>query len=204
MRIFNKYSINIKIIFGLLIISFIINIYQGIEIKKYEDLSLNLEKTVSSLQKDLVEKTKTDSFEESATLTYIQISGEVKNPGVYQFNSSIKVFKIIEKAGGLTKDANVENINLVKTAYDGDKIYIPNKDDTTTDQISSSQDEYVNINKASKEKLMTLEGIGKAKASAIIKYRETVKRFSSKKDILEVSGIGPAIYDKIKNSIRVN
>lgn len=204
MKLFNKYSVNTKTIFILLLVSLIINIYQGVEINKYEDLSLNLEKTINDLQNDLIEENEHNSSDENIDLTFIQVAGEVRNPGVYQFDSAVKVFKIIEKAGGLTEDANVENINLVETAYDGDKIYIPNEDDIVKNQISTSQGEYVNINKASKEELMALQGIGEAKASAIIKYRETVKRFNSKEDILEVSGIGSAVYDKIETSIRVN
>ncbi len=204
MRIFNKYSVNIKIVFVLLIISLMINIYQRVEIKKYESLSLSLEKTISDLQNDLIEKNEADSSDVNKALTYIQITGEVKSPGVYQFKTPIKVFEVVEKAGGLTERANLNSINLVKTAYDGDKIYIPNQEEMEDNTMEIIKNKYIDINKASKEELMTLQGIGEAKASAIIKYRETVRRFSSKKDILEVSGIGPAIYDKIEASIRVN
>ena len=60
-----------------------------------------------------------------------------------------------------------------------------------------------NINKASKEELMTLTGIGESKAIAIIKYREDNNGFKDISEIMNVSGIGEALYNKIKDSITV-
>ena len=61
----------------------------------------------------------------------------------------------------------------------------------------------ININKASKEELMTLTGIGESKAIAIIKYREDNNGFKDISEIMNVSGIGEALYNKIKDSITV-
>ncbi len=60
----------------------------------------------------------------------------------------------------------------------------------------------VNINTASQKELMTLHGIGEAKAKAIITYR-TKTRFKQIEDIMQVKGIGQAIFDKIKNDITI-
>lgn len=61
----------------------------------------------------------------------------------------------------------------------------------------------LNINTASAEELSTkLKGIGKAKAAAIIEWRETNGKFQSLEDIDEVKGIGPAILEKNKALIR--
>ncbi|MCI7411802.1 ComEA family DNA-binding protein [Helicobacter bilis] len=60
----------------------------------------------------------------------------------------------------------------------------------------------VNINTASQKELMTLNGIGEAKAKAIIEYR-TKNRFKKIEDIMQVKGIGQAIFDKIKKDIVV-
>lgn len=61
----------------------------------------------------------------------------------------------------------------------------------------------ININTATKAELMTLAGIGEAKANAIIDYRNENGNFTSIEEIMNVSGIGEKIYDKIKNRITV-
>ena len=61
----------------------------------------------------------------------------------------------------------------------------------------------VNLNRASKEDLMSLPGIGEAKAEAIIKYREEVGWISSTDEIMNISGIKNKIYDRISDLIEV-
>ncbi len=83
-----------------------------------------------------------------------------------------------------------------------------NDSNKTNDKTSSSNDEVkvtgkVSINTASKEELMTLSGIGEAKAGAIIEYREKNGNFASIEDIKNVSGIGDAIFEKIKDNITI-
>lgn len=83
-----------------------------------------------------------------------------------------------------------------------------NKNDNTKSNSSSSKetdlkDAKISINNASKEELMSLSGIGDAKADAIIAYRQENGLFKSIEDIKNVSGIGDAIFEKIKNNITV-
>lgn len=61
----------------------------------------------------------------------------------------------------------------------------------------------ININTANKEILTTLTGIGEVKAQAIIDYREMYGPFSAPQEILNVSGIGTATYESIKDHIVV-
>lgn len=78
-------------------------------------------------------------------------------------------------------------------------------DDTISNYEKEDEEErkdLVNINTASKEQLMELNGIGESKADAIIEYRQNNK-FKNIEDITNVSGIGQALYEKIKDSIRV-
>lgn len=75
-----------------------------------------------------------------------------------------------------------------------------NKEDNTS---SNEDDSKININTATKDELMTLNGIGDAKAAAIIEYREQKGLFSSIEDIINVTGISETIYDKIKDNIKV-
>lgn len=61
----------------------------------------------------------------------------------------------------------------------------------------------VNLNTATAEELESLPGIGASKAQAIIKYREEVGAFSKIEDLMEVTGIGEALYEKVKEYITV-
>jgi competence protein ComEA len=183
-----------------LFLSIIMNVYLLNETKKFKELSIQLQNDNERLRSDLLHNNR--DIDDNMSV-FIHISGEVNDPGVYEFKKSKKLFEIIEKAGGFSDKASVENINLVRTVYDGEKVYIPNKNERVI-STSTEKEKYININNASKKVLMDLNGIGEAKAKAIIDYRENVSRFSAKEDILEVSGIGPAIYDKIVASIKVN
>lgn len=68
---------------------------------------------------------------------------------------------------------------------------------------SSEKVGMVSLNSASKEELMSLSGIGDAKAAAIIKYRSENGGFKTIEEVKNVSGIGDAVYEKIKNNITV-
>ena len=74
-----------------------------------------------------------------------------------------------------------------------------NSDNSNNKVIAAS----ININTATIEQLMTLTGIGEAKAKSIIKYREENGKFNVIEDIIKVSGISETIFSKIKNNITV-
>lgn len=72
------------------------------------------------------------------------------------------------------------------------------KEDESENQTINDK---VSINTATKEELMTLTGIGEAKADAIISYRNENGLFENIEDIKNVSGIGDSIFEKIKDNI---
>lgn len=75
-----------------------------------------------------------------------------------------------------------------------------NKDDNV---LESTKDELISINNATKDELMTLSGIGEAKAEDIIEYRSANGPFKKIEDLMNVSGIGESIYNKIKDYIKL-
>ena len=105
----------------------------------------------------------------------VYITGEVKNPGVYYIDENWRLDDLIKECGGLTEDADLSEINLAEKLNDSDKIDIPKivlEESIETDNETTSEDEgLININKASKEELKTLNGIGDTLADNIIEYR---------------------------------
>lgn len=160
------------------------------------------------------EETKEDSNQTQASETIkVHIAGEINKEGVYEVNNGDRLDDLVKRAGGLTKDANSKKINLAMKLEDQMKIYIPSiydfEDETssTNDNLlisdkPSTEIEKININKASKEELMTLPNIGEKRANAIIEYREN-SPFEKIEDIKNVTGIGEKFYQSLKDLITV-
>lgn len=96
---------------------------------------------------------------------------------------------------------NTTSYNIEDCVEKKESIITPS--DTNNEKESEEENSLVNINTASKDKLMELNGIGEVKASAIITYRNTNGKFQKIEDILNVSGIGDAVFSKIKDFITV-
>ena len=150
----------------------------------------------------------------------VYITGQIKKEGVYYLDEGARLFNLIDLAGGLLDTADTDKINLAQKINDSDKIIIPKKvekteevDDETLDfdsDISISDEDIedinsdkVNINTASESELKTLNGIGDSTARKIVEYRQT-KKFDSIEEIMNVSGIGNAKFESIKENICVN
>ncbi len=131
----------------------------------------------------------------------VDIKGAVKNPGVYETSADERVVDIIKKAGGLEIDADPSKINYAQRVEDEMVILVPKVGEMAEGNLTQSQPMKININKASKEELETLSGVGPSKAEAIINHREEEGLFKSVEDILNVTGIGEKMYEKIKDEI---
>lgn len=149
----------------------------------------------------------------------IYICGEVKAPGVYYVPTHAIINDVIEKGGGFTDEANQMAINLASQIVPNEKIIVPkvgeeidklmdsydNRERIESNSVSSqaiiSQNTLINLNTATKQQLMTLNGIGEVKAMAIIAYRQEKGIFSSVDEIKNISGIGGKTFEKIKQFI---
>ncbi len=152
--------------------------------------------------------------EETALPFYVHICGEVVSPGVYELKEGSRVFQAIEKAGGITDQAAAEYLNMAEQVKDGMKIVVPGKEEVEAAKARGEislqaeaslnvQKTKVNLNTATKEELMTLRGVGEAKAADIVKYRESHGGFQKIEDIMKISGIKDAAFQKIKDDITV-
>ena len=134
----------------------------------------------------------------------VYIVGEVVNPGVYNVTEGSRVYDVVSMAGGLTENAALEYINLAGRVSDEEKIIVYSLEQVLNGEVMADEESaLININKATKEQLMTLPGIGESRAEAIIKYREDNGGFASKEDIMKVSGIKEAAFSKIEDFITV-
>lgn len=147
----------------------------------------------------------------------IHITGEVNYPGVVVLKEGARIVDAIEAAGGEKYEADLNRMNLAYVLNDGEKIYVPNKNDNNTvgdyitvekadNTLSLSReqgDTIVNINTATMEELVKLPGVGEAIANKIIAYRKENGKFKDPEDIKNVPGIGNSKYENIKNMIKV-
>ena len=192
----SKFVFKILVILGIIIVSAVVNFRQN-----HSD-EIDLNKVDAGSETTAQETADSEKY-------YVDISGEVKNPGVYQVKKKTRLVDLIEKAGGLTPKADLDAINQAAFVEDGSKVIIPSKNSTSegsaeTGETSSgiTTSGKVNINHASQDELMTLPGVGAVIAQRIIEYRSG-SRFGSIEDIKNVKGIGDATYEKLKDLIAV-
>lgn len=132
---------------------------------------------------------------------YVYVCGAVVNEGVYELPEGSRVYEAIEMAGGFTEDAAGSQINQAEILTDETRLYIPTAEEMQGRQ--AQQDGKVNLNTASKEELMTLPGVGEAKASQIIDYREEHGHFREIEELMNISGIKEGLFQKVKDYIKV-
>ena len=203
-----------KLIIGLIIalVALIANNFIDHKEGDFSDSKISLFSSDDEFEE--TDETKEDSNQTQANETIkVHIAGEINKEGVYEVNNGDRLDDLVKRAGGLTKDANSKKINLAMKLEDQMKIYIPSIYDfedepsTTNENLlildnPSTEIEKININKASKEELMTLPNIGEKRAEAIIEYREN-SPFKKIEDIKNVTGIGEKFYQSLKDLITV-
>jgi competence protein ComEA len=128
----------------------------------------------------------------------IYISGEVKNPGVYDLPLDSRVQDAVNVSGGFLPDADTSAINLAALLVDSSQIDVKSK--TINDENLGTK---ININTATALELESLPGIGPTAAKNIIDYRIEYGSFSYIEDIQKVAGIGPVTFAKIERLITV-
>ena len=146
----------------------------------------------------------------------VYVTGAVHCPGVYELADGARVADAVASAGGFSEEAASEWVNLAARAADGMQIHVPTLSEVEKAggtmpwgvrdgaEPDAEQNSKININTADAQTLMTLSGIGKAKAEAIIAYREKHGPFSSVGEIRNVKGIKDSVFEAIEESITVD
>ncbi|NLV98491.1 MAG: competence protein ComEA [Clostridiaceae bacterium] len=130
----------------------------------------------------------------------VHVAGAVNNPGVFYFPEGVIVSDAIAKAGGPTKDAALEAINMASLLNPHAKLYVPTIEEVEAGEVEFSFDSSgdnqavaasgkINLNLATETDLLTVPGIGPATAAAILKYREENGKFIQLEELMQVPGI---------------
>jgi competence protein ComEA len=160
----------------------------------------------------------------------VYVSGGVNRPGVYTLPAGSRVDDAVKAAGGLTADADMEQINLAAPLADAEHVSVTpkgatpiaqtvsptkppvasapsaaprDKVATSAPQASSAPHGKVNINTATAAELEILPGIGSALAQRIVDYRNAHGPFKTPEDLMQVPGIKEGIFSQIADFITV-
>lgn len=148
------------------------------------------------------------------TRIYVDVCGQVTNPGVYALPAGSRVYEAVNLAGGFTDQAAPACINQADVLQDGQQIYVYSLEEAAAQRVSAPavktaetevavSEGKVDLNHADKAALMTLTGIGETRAEAILAYRREHGSFSSPEELMKVDGIKEKTYDKLKDEIMV-
>lgn len=155
----------------------------------------------------------------------VHAAGALVSPGLYHLRGSPRVADLIDAAGGLAPDADIDRINLAAPLSDGSRLYVPRRGESSVPPVVAGGDvpgggssagstgaaakpgqpgaQPLDLNTATAEQLDALPGVGPATAAAIVDYRRQHGPFRSVDGLLQVRGIGPAKLDAIKGLVRV-
>lgn len=137
----------------------------------------------------------------------VDIAGWVRRPGVYEFEEGARVIDAIDAAGGARSGALLESLNLAAPLADGIQILVPRQGETVAPPASGGAAagvaELINVNTATPTELEELPDVGEVIAQAIVDYRTENGPFTSVDQLLDVSGIGDATLENIRELVTV-
>ena len=142
-----------------------------------------------------------EQLQETGKEIYVYVCGAVEREGVYRLSAGSRIYEAIEMAGGFREDAAASEVNQAEVLQDEARVYVPTYAEVLSEDAQS--DGKLNLNKATKEELMTLPGVGASRAESIIQYRNENGGFKSIEEIMLISGIKEGLFEKIKDLIKV-
>ena len=172
----------------------------------------NLQSEVTAVSKDSTDEKDDKNQKEEVMdqdLITVDVKGAVKTPGIYDLPVGSRINDAVQKAGGLTDNADNKSINLAQKISDEALVYVPTKEEATSQESQSNtpnnkESKKVNLNKASLEELKQVKGLGAKRAQDIIDHRESNGKFKSVDELKKVSGIGAKTIEKLKEYVTVD
>ena len=221
-------QILISIIIAFILAFTCVGIYKFYPKEKIQEEVIITKNSEKSSENKIEKNNKKEKIEEQEIM--VDVKGFVNNPGIYKLKINSRVIDAINIAGGVTKEGDTSVLNLskklddemviivysynqvanFKTIKEEEKIVQTEcqkgineiENDACIDEKEIiTETKKVSINTGTLEELMTLDGLGEAKAKSIIEYREKNGKFNTIEDLLNVSGIGESLLAKIKENI---
>jgi competence protein ComEA len=136
----------------------------------------------------------------------VHVVGAVRHPGLYRLVQGSRVADAVARAGGSTRKAQVELVNLAAPIADGEQIVVPRRGgaggsapvDGGGGAVSAGP---VHLSTATLEQLDALPGVGPVTAQKILAYRREHGAFRSVEELDAVPGIGPARMDELRGLV---
>ena len=173
-----------------------------------KESNLQSEGTAVSKDSSSEKEVKKEESPEQDLIT-VDVKGAVKSPGIYDLPVGSRINDAVQKAGGLTDNADSKSINLAQKISDEALVYVPTKGEDTSQATQSNasnskENKKVNLNKASLEELKQVKGLGAKRAQDIIDHRDSNGKFKSVDELKKVSGIGTKTIEKLKEYVTVD
>ena len=130
-----------------------------------------------------------------ATQLYVDVVGAVRRPGLYRVGTGARVADAVARAGGPTRKAELELLNLAALVADGEQVVVPRRGGAGAAAVAgapSASSGPVHLNSATLDQLDALPGVGPVTAQKIVDYRTQHGGFGSVDELDAVPGIGPA------------
>ena len=144
-----------------------------------------------------------------AVVLVVDVAGWVRHPGVYEFEEGARVIDAIDAAGGARSGAMLDSLNLAAPLTDGSQILVPKQGceggapPPGATGGGAAPGGLINVNTAGATELEALPGVGEVIAQAIVDYRTENGPFTSVDQLLDVSGIGDATLENIRELVTV-
>jgi competence protein ComEA len=141
---------------------------------------------------------------------FVHVTGAVRHPGVYRLPSWARLDLAVKRAGGATRAADLEGVNLAAKIADGQQVVVPRKGVAAlagggggAAALGGAPSAPISLNTATADQLDELDGVGPATAQKILEFRQEHGGFRSVDDLKQISGIGPKKFDALKDKVRM-
>jgi competence protein ComEA len=155
----------------------------------------------------VVAQTEASASPSPAKQVVVHVSGQVNKPGVYELPEGSRVQDAVAAAGGPLAESDSNALNLAAVIADGQKVTVPKPGEAVAADPGSATEPgmpagKINLNLATPAQLEELPGVGPVLAERIVAHRQK-GRFTSPRQLMEVSGFGPKKYEALKDQITV-
>jgi competence protein ComEA len=135
---------------------------------------------------------------------FVHVVGAVRRPGLYRLRDGARVADAVTRAGGVTRNAQLELVNLAARVADGEQVVVPRRGAVGAaagGTPGAAPSGPVHLNAATLEQLDDLPGVGPVTAQKILDYRQAHGAFGSVDELDAVPGIGPARLDELRGLV---